>query len=327
MRSDSRRDVLRMLGSLALGGATAAPVRAAGWPARPVTLMLPSGPGGGSDQMLRLLAGKLQEKWGQPVVVDYKPGANTVIGTELVLNAPPDGYLLGAALTAIMINPAIRERLPYDTQKDIAGLSLLGTSDFGMFAHPSFPVNSIPELIEYARKNPGKLSYATGGIGSGSHLAWELFNSMAGLKLVHVPYSRGGAAALVDVLAGHVPLLIDVAFGVMPTVQQKKLKVLGLASPSRSAIYPDVPLIADTVPNFSTLSYMGVIGSARMPQELKAQISRDIRDVIRAPDTRERMLGLGLNPVGSTPEEYTSLIASEVAKWRAVIKAADIKVS
>jgi tripartite-type tricarboxylate transporter receptor subunit TctC len=259
--------------------------------------------------------------------MDYKPGANTVIGTELVLNAPPDGYLLGGALTAIMINPAIRDRLPYDTQKDVAGLSMIGTSDFGMFAHPSLPVNSVAELIDYAKKNPGKLSYATGGVGSGSHLAWELFNSMAGVKLVHVPYSRGGAAALVDVQAGHIPLLIDVAFGVMPTVQQKKLKVLGLTSPTKSAIYPELPLIADVLPGYSTLSYMGVIASSKMPQALKTQISRDIRDVIRAPDTRERMLALGLSPAGTTPEEYNALIAAEIAKWRRVIKAADIKVS
>jgi len=203
---------------------------------------------------------------------------------------------------------------------------MVGTADFGMFAHPSFPVDTIAGLIDHAKKNPGKLTYATGGVGSGSHLAWEQFCSMAGIQLIHVPYSKGGAAAIVDVLAGHVPLMIDVAFGVMPSVQQKKLKVLGLASPARSAIYPDVPLIAETVPNFSTLSYMGMIASARIPAELRARISKDISDAIRQPDMRQQMFTLGLTAAGTTADEYTQLIASEITKWRAVIRNANIKI-
>jgi len=323
----SRRDALAMLGALVLPGIAAGPARgAAAWPAKPVTMLLPSSPGGGSDVLLRLLASKLQEKWKQPVVVEYKPGANTVIATDMIARAPADGYMLGAALTSYMINPPLQPNLPYDPMRDLVGVSLLATSDFGMFAHPSLEVDNVADLIAYAKKHPGKLSYATGGIGSGSHLAWELFHSMAGTDMVHVPYSGGGPAALVDVVAGRVPLLIDVAFGVMPTVRQKRLKALALTGPKRSAQYPGVAPIAETLPGFSVLSYMGIIAASGLPSDLRHRISSDIQEAVRSPDMRARMLELGMDPVGSTAEEYDRVIRQQIGMWSEVIRTAGIKV-
>lgn len=327
MRPVPRRNVLAMLGSLMLPGiGIGTACASARWPDKPVTMLLPSSPGGGSDTLLRLLASALQEKWGQPVVVEYKPGANAVIGTSAVAKAPPDGYVLGAALTSHMINPPLQPALPYDTLRDLVGVSLLATSDFGMFAHPALPIDNVAELIAYARKHPGELSYATGGIGSGSHLAWELFHRMAGTSMVHVPFGKGGAAALGDVVAGRIPLLIDVAFGVMPTVEQKRLKILALTGPKRSALYPGVPLIADALPGFSVLSYMGVIARSGLPPELLLRISGDIQDVVRSPEMRSRMLGFGMDPVGSTGKEYDAVIRAQIAKWTEVIRVAGIKI-
>lgn len=305
---------------------TTAYAQAAAWPSRPVRLILPVGPGGGSDALSRLLAQKLQDVWQQPVVVEYKPGANTILATDYVAKQPADGYTLGVALTAYMINPGLQASLPYDTVKDLAGLSMLATSDFGMFAHPSLEANTIPELIAYAKRNPGKLSYATGGVGSGSHLVWEMFNMMAGVELVHVPYSRGGGAAQLDVIAGRVPLLIDVAFGQMPAAREGRLKAIALASPKRSAHYPDVPLIAETLPGFSTLSIMGVFCAAGVPHEIQKRISTDVAAAVRSSEVHARMVEMGLDPVGSSAEEYTRKVRSEIDQWTHVIRTANIKV-
>ena len=296
------------------------------WPTKHVMLVLPSQPGGGSDVITRLLAAKLQHKWHQPVIVSYKPGANTTIATQFVITSPPDGYTLGIALSSLTINPALRNDLPYDTLRDLTGVSLVMTGDFGVFAHPTLPINTIPELIDYARKNPDKLTYATGGVGSGSHLAFELFLRSAGVSMVHVPYSGGGAAALTDVLSGAVPLLIDIAFGVMPRVQQKQLKPIAVTGPKRSAFFPAIPAICETIPGYEALSYLGVYASSRVPREILARISKDIQDSVDDPVTQAEMRTEGMEPAGSTSGEYQSLIRSQIDKWTSVVRTAGIKV-
>lgn len=294
------------------------------WPARPVKLIVPFAPGGPTDTVARLLAERLQATWQQPVVVDYKPGAGTVLGTDFVAKAPADGYTIGMAITAHMINPSLQPRLPYDTLKDLAGVSLVSTAHFGLFANPSLPVNTVAELIAYAKKNPGKLSFATPGVGTGTHLAGEMLNHMAGIHMVHVPY-KGSAPAQQDVLGDRVPLLFDVLFSSMPFVKDQKLKVIALSSPRRAAANPEIALIAEAVPGFSAMSFIGVVAPAGVPREIRQRIGADIAGALKTPALADRMAQLGMEPVGSSPEEYDAIIRTEIEKWSAVVKTAGIK--
>ncbi|AZG09955.1 tripartite tricarboxylate transporter substrate binding protein [Pigmentiphaga sp. H8] len=313
----------------ALLAATAAPRLSAAqgeaWPNRPVKLIVPFAPGGPTDTIARMLAEKMQAAWQQPVVVDYKPGGGTITGTNTVAKAPADGYTLGMAISALMINPSMQPSLPYDTRKDLAAVSQVALTHFGLFAHPSLPVGTVPELIAYARKNPGKLSYATPGVGTGTHLAGELLAHMAGIELVHVPY-KGSSPAQQDVVGGRVPLLFDVMFSAMPYVEDKRLKLIALASPKRAASHPDIPLIAETVPGFSAMSTIGIVEPAGVPADLRRRVGADIGRIVKAPDLAARMQQLGMEPVGSTPEQYAALIDTEIDKWAKVVKTAGIKI-
>jgi len=295
------------------------------WPNRPVKLIVPFAPGGPTDTIARMLAEKMQAAWQQPVVVDYKPGGGTITGTNTVAKAPADGYTLGMAISALMINPSMQPSLPYDTRKDLAAVSQVALTHFGLFAHPSLPVDTVPELIAYARKNPGKLSYATPGVGTGTHLAGELLAHMAGIELVHVPY-KGSSPAQQDVVGGRVPLLFDVMFSAMPYVEDKRLKLIALASPKRAANHPDIPLIAETVPGFSAMSTIGIVEPAGVPAALRRRVGADIGRIVKAPDLAARMQQLGMEPVGSTPEQYAALIDAEIDKWAKVVKTAGIKI-
>jgi tripartite-type tricarboxylate transporter receptor subunit TctC len=294
------------------------------WPTRPVTLVVPFAPGGPTDTVARLLAERLQAQWKQTVVLDYKPGGGTMVGTQFVARAAADGHTLGMAISALMINPALQPRMPYDTLKDLAPVSLIGQAHFGLFAHPSLEARNIPELVAYARRNPGKLSYATPGIGTGTHLAGELMQTLAGIQMVHVPY-RGSAPAQQDVLAGRVPLLFDVQFSAMPFVRDGKLKLLALASPKRSQQTPEVPTLDETLPGFSAMSLIGVIAPGGTPRPLVERIAADVGVAVRSPEMGARMAQLGMEPVGSSAPEYEAIVRTEIAKWTQVVKTAGIK--
>lgn len=318
----TRRAALAALGALLLPASVLAADPA--WPTKPVKLMVPFSPGGPTDTVARLVAQKLEASWKQPVVMEYKPGGGTIVGTQYVANAAPDGYTLGMAITAYMVNPSLQPNLPYDTKKDLTGVSQLSLAHFGLFAHPSAPFNTVPELIAYAKKNPGKLSFATPGIGTGTHLAGELLNHMAGIDMVHVPY-KGSAPAQQDVIGGRVPLLFDVLFSSMPFVKDGRMKVIGLSSPKRAISNPDIPLIQDSVPGFNAMSIIGVIAPSGVPAPLLKRIAGDIASAVKSPEVTERMAQLGMEPVGSTPAEYNALINSEIDKWAKVVKTAGIK--
>jgi tripartite-type tricarboxylate transporter receptor subunit TctC len=315
-----------------LAGAAAAVALAAGpawaqseaWPARPVTLVVPFAPGGPTDTVVRLLAERLQAQWKQPVVLDYKPGGGTMVGTQAVARSPGDGHTLGMAISALMINPALQPKMPYDTLKDLAPVALIGQAHFGLFAHPSLEARSIAELVAYAQRNPGKLSYATPGIGTGTHLAGELMQTLAGVQMVHVPY-RGSAPAQQDVIAGRVPLLFDVQFSAMPFVREGRLKLLALASPKRSQQTPEVPTMDETLPGFSAMSLIGVIAPRTTPRALVDRIAGDIATAVRSPEMGARMAQLGMEPVGSSSQEYEAIVRTEIAKWTQVVKTAGIK--
>ncbi len=322
--SPARRRLLAALAApawAALGPAWAQPQ----WPARAVKLIVPFAPGGPTDTVARLVAEALQAQWQQPVVLDYKPGAGTLLGTDAVAKAAPDGYTLGMAITAHMINPSLQPRLPYDTLRDLTGVSQIALAHFGLFAHPSVGANSMAELIAYARAHPGSLSYATPGIGTGTHLAGEMLKHMSGIDLLHVPY-KGSAAAQQDVLAGRVPLLFDVLFSAMPFVRDGRLKVLALSSPGRAVSNPEIALIAEQVPGFSALSFIGIIAPAALPAPLLERISADIARGVKSPALSQRLAGLGMEPVGSTAPEYNAVIKAEIDKWTTVVKTAQIRI-
>ena len=319
----ARRALLCALAAAPALALAQAPAEA--WPDKPVKLIVPFTAGGPTDTVARMLATQLQAIWKQPVVVDYKPGAGTVLGTSVVAKAPADGYTLGMAISALTINPGLQANLPYDTKKDIVGVSQVAQAHFGLFAHPSAPFNTVPELIAYAKKNPDALSFATPGAGTGTHLAGEMLAHMAGIKMVHVPY-KGSAPAQQDVIGGRVPLLFDILYSSMPFVKDKRLKVIALSSPKHAVSNPEIPLIADTVPGFSAMSSIGVIAPAGLPPALLQKISADVAQAVRSPELVARMGQLGLEPVGSSSEQYNTQIRQEIDKWSAIVKTAGIKI-
>jgi tripartite-type tricarboxylate transporter receptor subunit TctC len=295
------------------------------FPSRPVRLMVPFPPGGATDIVGRLVAAKMQEIWGQPVVIENKPGAGTVVGTDYVAKSAPDGYMLGMVVTAYVINPSLRSDLPYNTLKDLTGVTQVSVQHLVMAAHPSLAANSIPELIALAKKEPGKLAYATPGSGTAMHLSVEMLKTSAGIDLVHVPY-KGGAPAQQDVMSGRVPILMDVLYAVQPLIKAGKIKVLALLSPARAPESPEYPVVAETVPGVSALSLVGIVAPAATPRDLVNRISADIARAVKSSDLTERMKQQGMEPVGSTPEQFDALIRSEIEKWAKVVKASGAKV-
>jgi tripartite-type tricarboxylate transporter receptor subunit TctC len=295
------------------------------YPAKPVRLMVPFPPGGATDIIGRLVAAKMQEVWVQPVVVENKPGAGTVVGTDYVAKSAPDGHTLGMVVTAFVINPSLRKDLPYDTLKDLAPVTHVSVQHLVMAAHPSLAANSIAELIALAKRNPGKLAYATPGSGTAMHLSVELLKTTAGIDLVHVPY-KGGTPAQQDVLAGHVPILMDVLYAVTPLIKSGKIKVLALLSPQRAPDSPEYPVVAEAVPGVSALSIVGIVAPGATPRELVRRISADIARAVKSSDLTERMKQQGMEPVGSTPEQFDALIRSEIDKWAKVVKLSGAKV-
>jgi tripartite-type tricarboxylate transporter receptor subunit TctC len=295
------------------------------YPAKPVRLMVPFPPGGATDIIGRLVAAKMQEVWVQPVVVENKPGAGTVVGTDYVAKSAPDGHTLGMVVTAFVINPSLRKDLPYDTLEDLAPVTHVSVQHLVMAAHPSLAANSIAELIALAKRNPGKLAYATPGSGTAMHLSVELLKTTAGIDLVHVPY-KGGTPAQQDVLAGHVPILMDVLYAVTPLIKSGKIKVLALLSPQRAPESPEYPVVAEAVPGVSALSIVGIVAPGATPRDLVRRISADIARAVKSSDLTERMKQQGMEPVGSTPEQFDALIRSEIDKWAKVVKLSGAKV-
>ena len=318
------RKFSRCLG-LALALLAPTHVSAQAYPVKPVRLMVPFPPGGATDIIARLVGAKMQELWGQAVVIESKPGAGTVVGTDYVAKSAPDGYTLGMVVTAYVINPSLRKDMPYDTLRDLAGVTQVSVQHLVMAAHPSLPANTIPELVALAKKEPGKLSYATPGSGTAMHLSVELLKTTAGIDIVHVPY-KGGAPAQQDVMSGRVPILMDVLYAAQPLIKSGKIKVLALLSPQRAPESPEYPLVSESVPGVSALSIVGIVVPAATPREVVRKISADISRAVKSTDLTDRMKQQGMEPVGSTPEQFDSLIRSEIEKWAKVVKASGARV-
>ncbi len=258
---------LRLIGAALAAALLATGARADTFPSRPVRLIVPFPPGGATDIVARLLSEKLEGIWHQNVLVDYKPGAGTVIGTDVVAKSAPDGYTLGVVITGYVINPSMREHMPYDTLKDLSGVSMLTISHIMLAATASLPANNLNELIALAKKEPGTLSYATPGTGTAMHLAGELLKKRAGIDIVHVPY-KGGAAAYPDLIAGRVQLQFDPLYAMMQIIKAGQAKPIAITSPERAAVTPDIPTFAETLPGFSVLSITGVVVPSATPRPL-----------------------------------------------------------
>jgi len=284
---------------------------------------VPFTPGGPTDTIARLMSQKLEQIWSHPVVVDYKPGAGTVVGVAHVAQSAPDGHTVGIVVSSYTINPVLRRSMPYDTLKDLRGVSMLTTFAIALVANPGVPFDDLKGMVAYAKQNPGKLSFATPGVGGTTHLAVELLKSIAGIDMVHVPY-KGSAPGQVDVIAGRVPLMSDPLFSAMPFVRAGKLKVLAVTTEKRVPGFEQFPTVAETYPGFDVLAYLGFVVPKATPDAVVKALQSASARALEMPDLRKRIEELGNTPVGSTPEAFDRFIAADMSKWARVIKEAKI---
>ncbi len=297
-----------------------------GYPTKPIRLLVPFPPGGPNDILGRVLAQKLSEQLGQQVVIDNRGGAGGIVGAETVARASADGYtLLFGGTASLAINPGLRKSLPYDALKDFAPVSLVGTAPSLLTINPQVPVKSVKDLIALAQAKPGQLNFASAGVGTPPHLAGELFNSMAGVKMVHVPY-KGGGPALTELLAGQVGIYFSGISSVLPFVKEGKLRGVAVTSSQRTAILPDMPTVAESgLPGYEVGNWYAIVAPAATPRNIIARLNGEITKALAAPDVRKRFLDLAADPLGSTPEALAKYNRSELDKWARVIKSAGIQ--
>ena len=303
----------------------AGPAHAQEYPTRPVRLIVATVPGGGTDAIARILGGKLSALLGQQFVIDNRGGAGGIIGTEIVARAPADGYtLLMGFIASLAMNPAL-VRTPYDTLKDFSPVSLVADAQYIMTVHPSIPPRTVKDFVSYAKSNPGRINYASAGNGTPVHLAAELFKSVAGVNLVHVPYKGGGPAAAA-VLRGEAQLIFGSVTATMPQIKAGKLIALGVTGPKRLPSAPQYATIAELgYPGFEVTSWYGVLAPAKVPAGVINRLNAAVINALKAPEVREQMARQGLEPIGSTPAEFAAHLKREVARWARVVKEAGIK--
>ena len=295
------------------------------WPSRPVRIIVPFPAGGSADLMPRAVAEKLSEKWGQPVIVENRPGAAGNIGADAVFRADPDGYtLLSSPPPPLVINRSLYPKLSYDAGQFVP-VTVIGAIPNVLLVNPKVGVNTVAEFIDLVKKNPGKYNYASQGSGTTSHLTAELFKSMAGgLQITHVPY-KGTAPALTDLLAGQVDMMCDNLGVSLPHVRAGKLKALAVASKRRFPGLPEVPALAETLPGFESLAWFGIVAPPRTPAPIVEKIAGGVRDAIRLPDVQKRLADLSAEPMGLTPAETAAFMREEVERWAAVIRTAHVR--
>ena len=295
------------------------------YPARPVRVVVPFAAGGTFDLVARLTAQKLSEAWAQQVVVENRAGGGTIMATETVAKASPDGYTLLLSPNAIAANPALHSKLPYNAERDLAAVVLLASQPMAIGAHLSFVASGIQELIAHARARPRSLAYGTAGAASGGHLAGEIFKAAAGIDLVHVSY-KGGNLAMMDVIANQIPLVVTGLPNLLPQMKAGRLKILGITEASRSPAAPSIPTIGETVPGYAFRNWFGILAPARTSAGVVRKINAEANQALNAPDVRDRLADLGFVVIGGTPEAFAKLIREDTRTFGEVIRRAGIKV-
>jgi len=320
-----KRHIALILAAFSLFAA-AGGARAQAWPSKSIRFVIPYPPGGASDVTARTLGIKLSEALGQPVVIENRPGANGIIALENVAKSPPDGYtLLMANLGPNAINAAVYSKLPYDSIKDFTPVMLTTLVPQILVVNPALPVASVKELIALAKAQPGKLNFASAGNGASNHLSGELFKSMTGVQLTHVPY-KGDTPAMTDVIAGQVAMMFPTAIAATPHVKSGRLRALAVTSRKRIGSLPDLPTVEEAgVPGFEAVSWGGVMGPGGMPRDIVVKLHAELARILKMPDVSEKLTGLGAEIVASTPEEFAAYLQAEIAKWGKVARDANVK--
>ena len=296
------------------------------YPVKPVRLIVGPGPGSGTDVVARAIALRLTERMGQSVIVDNRVGAGGTIAVATVAKSPADGYTLLFVSGSLVIHPSIYRKLPYDVERDLAPITLVGVVPQVLVVHPSLPAKSMREFLALAKKRPGEINYGSGGVGSTGHLAGELLQSNAGIKLVHVPYKGAGPAA-VDVMAGQIQGLFTSAVNALQHARTGKVRMIGVTTSKRAAAIPEVPTFAESgVPDYELMTWYGVLAPAGTPRAVIDRVNQEVAGVIKLPDVQSRLVADGVEPSGNSPEQFAALIKRELARIARIIKTANIQV-
>ena len=319
----------RLLPAVLVAVATVSPAvaNAQAYPTRPIRLVVPFPAGGSLDVVARAIGQKLTEAWGQPVVIDNRPGAGGNIGADLVAKSAPDGYtILESALSTHAVNVSLYAKMPYDPIKDFAPITLVAVTPNVLVLNASYPVNSVPELLTYARANPGKLSFGSGSNGSAGHLAGELFKTEAGVDMVHIPY-KGGAPAMQALLAGDTQLMFDNLANSAAQLKAGKLKALAVTTAKRSSLMPELPTLSETgLPGFDIYTWWGFMAPAGTPKEIIAKWNAEVTRILNSPEMRAFFAQQGAEPAPASPEQFAALIRSEISKYAKIVKQSGAKV-
>jgi tripartite-type tricarboxylate transporter receptor subunit TctC len=310
--------------ALAALSTTAVSQDAVNYPERPIRMIVPFAPGGGLDITTRLIGQKLTAKWGQNIVADSRPGAATIVGTDIASKATPDGYTILMITTTFAINPGLRGRLPYDPLKDFTPVTQLNSQPNVIVVAPSFAGNSVRDLVALAKAKPGELTFASPGAGSAPHLSAEMFQHAAGIRMVHVPY-KGIPPAVTDVVGGRVTMLFTTTISAAPHIKSGRLRAVAITSAKRQASMPDVPTVGETVPGYHAEAFQGMVVPAGVPQVIVNKLSAEVANIVKSPEIAQRFQLDGAEPVGSTPQEFAAFLKAEMQKWSQVIREAGIK--
>jgi tripartite-type tricarboxylate transporter receptor subunit TctC len=295
------------------------------YPNKPVRFVVPYPPGGSTDPLARLVGAHLTSRWGQQVVVENRPGGDTIIGASLVAKAAPDGYTLLYHATTVVLLPLLHKHMPFDTLKDFTPIATMASNEKLLVVHPSVQAANLQELIALAKANPGKLDFAMTGNGSANHLANEMFNLMTGIKTVQVSY-KGAAPALTDLIGGHVQLLFALPIAAAPHVQRGALRALAISGPARMPSLPNVPTFAEAgLPKLEIGTWQGILGPARLPRAIADKIARDVAQILASKEVQEKMNAQGATPLVNTPEQFAALMKAESARYARVFEAAHIR--
>lgn len=317
-----------LLATLTLVSASAHAQTAENWPSKGLTLIVPYAPGGFSDTRMRLLARKLSDKLGQPVVVENKGGAGGVIGTAMIAKAAPDGYTLGSGnLAPLAVNPTLMPKIPYNVSRDIAPVILIENSPLVLSVANNMPVKSLAELIALAKKEPGKLTFGSSGVGGAHHLSGEMFRDSAKIDITHVPY-KGGSPASTDLMAGHLNMMFEMGYAALPAIQGGRVRPIAVTSAERISVLPEIPTMSELgIKGFESYNWQGIVVPAGTPTPIIAKLNQAFNEILKDPDVAKAISGAGSQAVGGTPEAFGAFIASETAKWAKVIQSADIKLN